>query len=661
MVTSSRTQRAIGVAILVLSVGGRVALALHYGPNPPLDQDDYSYSQLAWRPATGHGYSFDRPWYPFTPANTPTAHWSFLYTAADRQIPVFSSLANTTSPQQQSQSAVLRRVNAPSNVPGEEAAIFWFGRVTPTQNAVDVRVSYQEAFLYVRIAAMDRRLWFDTAPSPEDLTAWDAATLYLDTTGNIGPAPGPDSYRFEAQLSPAPSREGYQAAYQGNGAGWVTAALPFTSTTDWAGNSPNDATDDRGWAPKFLIPYAALGLSGPSAEGALWGMAVVLHDRDDAQGTPIADQVWPETMQSEQPATWGQLRFGMPGYSPPPVSKAGEVTIRQGLDGAMVMDADVGGSSSCGSPAAPDFFPSWGDLNWAGKSFVNVQNLGAIGDWPCFSRYYVTFPLDALPAGRAILSATLTLHLSGGAGQGLTPGPLPSLIQVLTVDGGWAESSVTWNNAPLARENVSATWVYPVDSSPPSPGIPYHWDVSSAAAEAYASGTPLYLALYESDWAFHSGKYFHASDVGPATAEGRPTLTVAWGYALPRLEKTAAPTSGAQHDPIAYTLNFVGDGQTLILTDTLPAGVGTPGDFVVEGSSVLPVYESACHCLTWRDSPTLGQEVSLHYTAHIATGGREALWNTALLTNARGESSRATALVLAHPLRVYLPLILRRS
>jgi hypothetical protein len=27
----------------------------------------------------GHGYSFDEGWYPFTPPDTPTAHWSFLY------------------------------------------------------------------------------------------------------------------------------------------------------------------------------------------------------------------------------------------------------------------------------------------------------------------------------------------------------------------------------------------------------------------------------------------------------------------------------------------------------------------------------------------------------------------------------------------------------
>lgn len=81
MVTSVRNRRAIWVAVLLVSVGLRVALALHYGDSVPVDQDEHSYSQLAWRVATGHGYTFERPWYPFTPADTPTAHWSFLYTA----------------------------------------------------------------------------------------------------------------------------------------------------------------------------------------------------------------------------------------------------------------------------------------------------------------------------------------------------------------------------------------------------------------------------------------------------------------------------------------------------------------------------------------------------------------------------------------------------
>ncbi len=72
------------VAILLVSALLRVAIALYYGDAidmPRASSDQVSYHALATRLASGHGYSFDSGWYPFTPANTPTAHWSYLYTA----------------------------------------------------------------------------------------------------------------------------------------------------------------------------------------------------------------------------------------------------------------------------------------------------------------------------------------------------------------------------------------------------------------------------------------------------------------------------------------------------------------------------------------------------------------------------------------------------
>jgi 4-amino-4-deoxy-L-arabinose transferase-like glycosyltransferase len=42
-------------------------------------QDQVSYDALARSLLDGRGYSFTEKWYPFTPAHTPTAHWSFLY------------------------------------------------------------------------------------------------------------------------------------------------------------------------------------------------------------------------------------------------------------------------------------------------------------------------------------------------------------------------------------------------------------------------------------------------------------------------------------------------------------------------------------------------------------------------------------------------------
>lgn len=429
-------------------------------------------------------------------------------------------------------STPVRRVNVPYNVTGEEAAIFWWGEVTPTSNSADARVICFPTNLYVRVSAPDRRLWYDTQPSAEDLDAWDAVTLYLDLDGNQGTTLDANSYRFDGQLDWWEPRENYQAAYQGASGDWALASLPFTTESGWAGDVPNDDVDDRGWELTFHVPFASLGLNGPPPEGSVWGIALVLHDRDDGGGAPIPDQPWPESLDPWQPLTWGQAVFELPVYVPPPATPGGTVTVRQGLNGAVVPDGMVGGGTLCGDDL--DYWSEWGEANYAGLEYVNIQNLGAISDWPCFSRYYVTFPLDALPADSVVLSATLVLHQFGNAGQGWDPGPQPSFIQVLTLSEDWDEATLNWNNSPLAVENMSGSWAYPLDPQPPWPGVPRFWDVSLAVARAHAAGAPLRLALYESDWAFHSGKYFVSSDaVEWGETVGLPTLMIDWGWPTP--------------------------------------------------------------------------------------------------------------------------------
>jgi hypothetical protein len=78
---TTKHDRLILLAIIALSVLLRVAVALFLGDSTPPAKDETSYSQLALRLSTGHGYSFAETWYPFAPADAPTAHWSFLYTA----------------------------------------------------------------------------------------------------------------------------------------------------------------------------------------------------------------------------------------------------------------------------------------------------------------------------------------------------------------------------------------------------------------------------------------------------------------------------------------------------------------------------------------------------------------------------------------------------
>ena len=68
--------------VLVVAVLIRIVVALYMGDRVtvlPGIQDQVSYDALAQSLLDGRGYSFTEKWYPFTPANTPTAHWSFLY------------------------------------------------------------------------------------------------------------------------------------------------------------------------------------------------------------------------------------------------------------------------------------------------------------------------------------------------------------------------------------------------------------------------------------------------------------------------------------------------------------------------------------------------------------------------------------------------------
>ena len=567
---------------------------------------------------------------------------------------------HTDTHNMRAQNATVRRVNAPYNVPGHEGAVFWFGQVTPSENYADVRVGYWDDLLFVHLGIMDRLLWYDRSPATNDLTAWDSATLYLSTEGNTGGNSSTHTYRFDAQLVWWGDRAAYQAAYQGDGSAWVlTTTLPFTTTSFWNGNRPNDDVDDRGWSLIYHIPFASLGLDAPPASGATWGLALALHDRDSEGGPALGDQVWPETMLAEQPATWGQLGFGAwPTYEPPLAVPGGTLTIRQGLDGVSVADADVGGSSNCGQLTGPDYFPSWGTLNYAGKEFLNIQNLGIISEWPCFSKYYVTFPLDELPPGQVILSSTLTLYQFGNAGQGYNPGPQPSFIQVLTIDQDWAESEVTWNNAPLAVENVSASWVNPLDEPPGWPGIAREWDVSHAVSAAYRAGTPVRLALYSPDWDFHSGKYFYTSDVG-VSGEGRPTLAITWGHPSPQVTKHADKTGADYGELVTYVLRFRGTGDPLMLTDTLPSAVGWTNVVSVAGTEISPVYDLSQHQLTWGDAPALGTQVLITYTVSINTLMRELLVNMGELVDQAGHAHSATFMVIANPIRFYLPLLLK--
>jgi hypothetical protein len=441
---------------------------------------------------------------------------------------------------QRQQTAVVstssRRINAPyfsGTVPFSQTAVFWFGRVNQTENYTDVRIGYNDSELYVHTTTIDRLLWYNPTPTTTSLTAWDSVSLYLNLSGVSGTAPSANSFRFDAQPSWSEPRTNYQAAYRGNGSTWVPISASITTTPGWRGDWNNNL-DDKGWAMGFDIPFSSLGLSGMPLPQSQWGLAVVLHDRDDLAGTAIPDKSWPETVSPNIPSTWGQLVFGLSTFTPSPATPGAVVVIRNKLNGVTVVDRSVGGDKNCG--AGRDYWTQWGDTPQSyynpELTDFNVQNQSDVSDYVCFAKDYMMFPLNTVPSGKVIISATLTLHQignSGGPGQSQS-----SLMQIMTVNVDWTSSpELTWNNAPLAAENVSQAWIDPYNCAPAGtmqwPCIARKWNVSRAVAQAYTAGKPLSLAIYSADSDYHSGKYFIGSNTGDWNWAGRPMLEILWG------------------------------------------------------------------------------------------------------------------------------------
>lgn len=416
-----------------------------------------------------------------------------------------------------------------------EMAIFWFGKIAPPENYSDVRIAYNDQELAISLSIFDRRLWYDTTPSSIDIARWDAVTLYLSKSGVFDG----NTYRFTAQLNDWEPRQNWQLSEKGSSSGWVPMAIAFSTTTGirWEDDPGgfNNNSNNRGSVIHYSIPFKSLGLTNKPSLGTIWKMALVMHDRDSENESLFQETYWPEDMQTNQPRTWGALGFGMPSYLPPSISIAGTTTIRNKLNGAVVPDAAIGGTTGNLCPDDYDYiWYQWPNTNFGFSKDMNIQNQSDLVDWPCFSKYYIKFPLDGIPANKIILSANLTLFQWGNSGALSGPNlSQPSYIHVFSVNEAWSESTLTWNNAPLVKENVS---VARVDPAPPCGGpgelpwpcTPRSWDLTRAVVEAYQNGEPLNLALYSSDSPYHSGKFFTTSDTDDWNATGRPTLVITW-------------------------------------------------------------------------------------------------------------------------------------
>ena len=417
-----------------------------------------------------------------------------------------------------------------------QAAIFWFGtnQQGPLSiNYVDVRVAYTNYGIHFRMTPVDYYLWYKDNPSAsEDLTQWDSIAIYLDTNFNQSQQPDPNDYYFLTSgniwINPN-NPNAYRRDARGTNAAWNLSWTGswldhyggvWSSDPGWNSNS---GSLDYGADASIAVPWGTLGLTGPPGSNTRWGLAVAMYDRDDSgAGGVLPAQNWPENANVNSPRTWGVLHFGNFTYTPPSGTVQGTTTIRASspLDNT-VEDAWIGGGGSCSGGHEGGTETNHGDDT---SLFVASQVLSA--DFPCFSRSYLRFNLGALPQGKKILSATLTLRHWSNA---LPSQAQPSWVHLFMIRDPWTEMGVHWNNAPMAQENISAVWINPRGEVFNAIGDPYQWDATYAVMDAYKQGNSLNLAIYSSDTEMHSSKYLGSSESYDIYAVNRPTLEVKWG------------------------------------------------------------------------------------------------------------------------------------
>ena len=415
----------------------------------------------------------------------------------------------------------LPRVHIPyfsNSVDLGRSAIFWYGKVAPVDNYSDVRIGYTDSNLVVNVSVFDKILTYNPEPLSGDLTNWDAVSVALKTdTGKL--------YKFTGQLNWWESRDNFQKAYAYNSGAWQEQPISFTTQTTWRGDAPNNSADDRCWQITFTIPFTSLGYSAAPLPSAEWRMHAVTYDRDEDTMGP--SYTWPEASLENSFDSWGYASFSIPTIGTITATNLQTALLRNGLYNLEALDADVGGHFNCGEDYNPDFFNGWGNANYSGFDQMNIQNQIDVADWPCYSKYYITFPLSSIPQGKVITGAKFTLHMFGNSGA--SGEAKSSFVQLGMADTDFIETSVTWNNAPHLLENISYTLVDPITAFPGWPGVAYNFDATSAVSRAYKSGSSLTLVLYDPDTDYHSGKYFTTSDAGEWDAAGRPALEITYG------------------------------------------------------------------------------------------------------------------------------------
>jgi hypothetical protein len=122
--------------------------------------------------------------------------------------------------------------------------------------------------------------------------------------------------------------------------------------------------------------------------------------------------------------------------------------------------------------------------------------------------------------------------------------------------------------------------------------------------------------------------------------------------------KRVTPGGADQGQQVQYSIQIVGDGKAVALSDPLPAGVTLVGSPSVTGSTATPSYNAPSRTITWNGAPPPLTIVTITYNTTVNTGATLAIANTARLTRGSAQKN-ITAVLIANPRRLFLPLTRR--
>jgi alpha-mannosidase len=232
------------------------------------------------------------------------------------------------------------------------------------------------------------------------------------------------------------------------------------------------------------------------------------------------------------------------------------------------------------------------------------------------------------------------------------------------VPGGNAYPEKSYSFLTISNPNVLLWALKPADDGIVQGIIARVWNLSASPASfSLSASIPISGAKHTThiETPLEDATVANGTLADSLKAEELKTFSLKAAEASGFLEKSASPRAGSKGTTIRYTLSFVGTGNTLNLTDTLPAGVSAPDNFELAGTSVSPAYNSGEHRLTWSDTPPEGQVVTIRYRAVITTSNTQTLVNHAALTELGGVPGTAQSTVIANPELAYLPLVLKQN